>query len=50
MSRFGKDKKLKPAKEETPGPGHYLIPCSMIDVPGYQTVGGSFDRNSFKYV
>jgi hypothetical protein len=36
-------------KNETPGPGQYHIPCSMVDVAGYLRSGGSFDPH-YKYI
>lgn len=33
--KFGRDGKLKHNKSNTPGPGYYYIPCSIVDVPRY---------------
>ena len=35
MSIFGKEKRSKEIIEETPGPGQYHIPCSIVDVNNY---------------
>jgi len=48
--KFGKDPKNKGPKDLTPGPGHYYIPCSVVDIPDYMTVGANFDRKNFKFV
>jgi len=46
---FGKSPKYEKNKNTNPGPGNYYIPCSIVDVPDYLTVGGNFDK-TFKYV
>jgi len=45
--KFSQDPKLKRVKSGTPGPGHYKIPCSVVDVPRY--LGGQFEEQ-YKYV
>jgi hypothetical protein len=47
--KFGTERRDKKGKELTPGPGHYYIPCSMVDVPKYLTTGGGFSTQ-FRYV
>jgi len=45
--KFSKDPKMKWGKSQHPGPGHYKIPCSMVDVPRY--MGGKFEE-AYKFV
>lgn len=40
---FGKDSRGKNVTSDTPGPGQYYIPCSIVEVPSYLKAGGSFD-------
>ncbi len=46
--RFGSEKRGVERKNETPGPGQYKIPSSMVDVPQYSRTGG-FDA-SYKFI
>lgn len=47
--KFSSDKKNKPIKSQTPGPGHYQIPCSIAHVPQYMVPNSKFNEE-FKYV
>jgi len=47
--KFGNETRDKKTNNNTPGPGHYQIPSSMVDVPRYLTTGGGFN-NSFRYI
>jgi len=42
--KFSKEEKIKPIKSETPGPGHYKIPCSIADAPSYVNTNSEFKR------
>jgi len=46
--KFGSEKREWIAKNETPGPGQYKVPCSMVDVPTYLRTNG-FSGN-YRYV
>lgn len=46
---FGKDKKFKGQNNETPGPGQYKIPCSIVDVNEYTRAVGKYD-STYKFV
>jgi hypothetical protein len=45
---FGTERRDKVQTNSTPGPGHYHIPCSMVDVPRY-LMNQTFDSR-FKYI
>jgi hypothetical protein len=45
--KFGKEPKNKSLKNNTPAPGQYYIPCSLVNVPTYSH--GKFDK-TFKWV
>ena len=45
--KFGTDGRLKTVKSDAPGPGSYLIPCSLANVPRYSNVKL---EKKFKYV
>ncbi len=47
--KFGQDDKNKPVKSDTPGPGQYHIPCSIVDIPRYMNSGGKF-QEEFRYI
>jgi len=47
--KFGGEARFKGPKDVSPGPGQYYIPCSVVDVPEYMTIGATFDR-TFKFV
>ena len=47
--KFGTEKRDKRTTNDTPGPGHYHIACSMVDVPKYLMSGGNFDPR-FRYI
>ena len=47
--KFGTEKRDWKIKSDTPGPGQYYIPCSMVDVPRY-TRGGSSFQEKWKFV
>lgn len=47
--RFGKQKRLKGYEKDTPGPGQYHIPCSMVDVAEYTREKGSFEEK-YKFI
>ena len=49
MSIFGKDKRSKEIIEETPGPGQYHIPCSIVDVNNYTRKKAKYD-NKYKFI
>mmetsp|Transcript_314 Transcript_314/g.298 ORF Transcript_314/g.298 Transcript_314/m.298 type:complete len:450 (+) Transcript_314:7-1356(+) len=46
---FGKQKKGSYRNGFTPGPGQYHIPCSVVDVPKYQTYSSGF-QNEFRFI
>lgn len=46
---FGTEKKDNNSQNTFPGPGQYLIPCSIADVNDYTRESGTFDPN-FRYV
>lgn len=46
--KFGTEKRDKGAVNGTPGPGQYRIPCSIVDVAGYNA-NGAFD-GTYKYI
>ena len=47
--QFGKKKRFSGYDVDTPGPGTYHIPCSMVDVPNYTREQGKFDKK-FKFI
>ena len=47
--QFGKKKRFSGYDVDTPGPGSYHIPCSMVDVPNYTREQGKFDKK-FKFI
>jgi hypothetical protein len=47
--RFGSSKRDGDKNSFVPGPGAYHIPCSMVDVAGYQTSGAGFNP-VFRYI
>ena len=49
MSIFGKEKRSKEIIEETPGPGQYHIPCSIVDVNNYTRKKAKYD-NQYKFI
>ena len=49
MSIFGKEKRSKEIIEETPGPGQYHIPCSIVDVNNYTRKKAKYD-NKYKFI
>ena len=46
---FGKQKRLKGYEKDTPGPGQYHIPCSMVDVAEYTREKGNFEEK-YKFI
>lgn len=40
---FGKEIKFLNKLQEKPGPGHYYIPCSIVELPKFVRVKGDFD-------
>lgn len=40
LFKFGTEKKGFTIKNDTPGPGQYKIPCSMVDVASYSRSHG----------
>ena len=47
--QFGKRKRLSGYSTDTPGPGSYHIPCSIVDVTNYTRAQGKFDEK-FKFI
>ncbi len=47
--RFGSEKRDWRLNSESPGPGQYHIPCSIVDVAGYQRSNAAFD-NKYKFI
>jgi len=47
--KFGTEKRGNDKKSDTPGPGHYHIPCSFDDINDYTRQQGKFDPN-FRYI
>lgn len=47
--RFGTKKRFSKHFCDTPGPGSYHIPCSIVDVTNYTREQGKFD-NRFKFI
>ena len=47
--RFGKRKRFSEIYYDTPGPGSYHIPCSIVDITNYTRQQGKFD-NKFKFI
>ena len=47
--RFGTKKRFSKHSFDTPGPGSYHIPCSIVDVTNYTREQGKFD-NKFKFI
>ena len=47
--RFGSKKRFSKHIYDTPGPGSYHIPCSIIDVTNYTREKGNFD-SKFKFI
>ena len=47
--KFGKEKRNDNFKNNTPGPGHYKIPCSFRDVPRYISSTGNFEEQ-FRFI
>ena len=46
---FGKEKRGVSSKGFTPGPGQYHIPCSIVDVPKYQTYSNGF-KDEYRFI
>lgn len=46
---FGTEKRNANDKGFTPGPGQYHIPCSIVDVPRYQTYSSGF-KDEFRFI
>ena len=47
--KFGNSKRFIKDNFETPGPGSYHIPCSIVDITNYTRIQGKFD-DKFKYI
>ena len=47
--KFGKRKRFQGNNFDTPGPGSYHIPCSIVDVTNYTRDQGKFDER-FKFI
>ena len=47
--KFGTANKLQTKRTETPGPGQYHIPCSIVDVNDYTRNTGGFDSH-YRYI
>lgn len=47
--RFGSEKRGGSAKNDTPGPGQYHIPCAVVDVNDYTRSAGAFDPH-YRYI
>ena len=47
--KFGKRKRFSGNSFDTPGPGSYHIPCSIVDVTNYTRDQGKFDER-FKFI
>ncbi len=47
--RFGNEKRCITNKGFTPGPGQYHIPCSIVDVPKYQTYSSGF-QDEYRFI
>ena len=47
--RFGHKKRFSGNSKDTPGPGSYHIPCSIVDVTNYTREQGKFD-DKFKFI
>lgn len=46
---FGTQKRGSVQRSDTPGPGQYHIPCSIVDVNDYTREAGQFDPN-YRYI
>jgi len=47
--KFTREAKNKPIKSDIPGPGHYHIPCSIVDVPKYYFPDSDF-KEKYRYI
>ena len=47
--KFGNKKRFSGYGKDTPGPGSYHIPCSIVDITNYTREQGKFD-NRFKFI
>ena len=47
--KFGNSKRFLGNNFETPGPGSYHIPCSIVDITNYTREQGKFD-DKFKFI
>jgi len=47
--KFSRDEKMKPIKNNIPGPGQYHIPCSIVDVPNYVLPNTDF-KVEYRYI
>lgn len=48
--KFGTEKRIVYGRENTPGPGQYHIPCTIADVPKYQTYSSTGFKDEFRFI
>ena len=46
---FGKETRGGNTKNFVPGPGQYHIPCTVVDVPKYQTYSSGF-KEEYRFI